>query len=50
MAEGGKLKLQTGIAGLFAAQVQKNKDMGIETVKHPSSSPMFQVPRSQRVF
>jgi hypothetical protein len=41
MAEGGKLKLQTGIAGLFAAQIEKNKDKGIETVKHPSSSSMF---------
>lgn len=47
-AEGGKLKLQKGIVGLFAAQVQKDEGKGVEPVKHPSSSPMFQVPMVER--
>jgi hypothetical protein len=47
-AEGGKLKMQTGIASIFVAQAQKNKEMGIHTVKYPSSSPIFQVPMVER--
>lgn len=40
--------MQKGIAGLFAAQIQKDKKTGIEPVKHPSSSPMFQVSMVER--